>query len=151
MFKNLIISIFLTTSLMASYNVGDKLDFDSIKKLNLKSDKIYILDFFAAWCVSCKIELPMISKLNNTIDKSKYKIIGINVDENIEDGKLFVKELALNFDIVYDTNSELISKFDPIGIPALYYIENFRVKKVIFGAVHDIDKKILNNLKDMRN
>ena len=139
----------LLTSLNASYKVGDTLSADVVQKLQLKQDKIYVLDFFAAWCVSCKIELPLVSKLNKTIDKSKYKIIGINVDEDINEGKAFVKDLALDFNIVYDNTNEIISKFEPIGVPAIYYIKNNTVQKVIFGAVHNIDKKIQADLKSI--
>jgi thiol-disulfide isomerase/thioredoxin len=147
--SKIILSLLIFTSLNASYNIGDKLSDDVVNKLQIKEDKIYVLDFFASWCISCKIELPLISQLNMNIDKSKYKIIGINVDENIMDGKEFVKDLKLNFDIVYDSNNEMISKFEPIGVPAIYYIKNNIVKKVIFGAVHNINNQILNDLKNL--
>ena len=145
--SKIILILLLITSLNASYKVGDKLSDDIVNKLQLKDNKVYVLDFFAAWCISCKIELPLISQLSNTIDKSKYKIIGINVDEDIKEGKEFVKDLALNFDIVYDSNNEIISKFEPIGVPAIYYIKHNIVQKVIFGAVHNINNQISDDLE----
>jgi thiol-disulfide isomerase/thioredoxin len=50
-----------------AYKVGDTIDKDVVNQLGLKDSKVYILDFFASWCASCKIELPLISKLNNNI------------------------------------------------------------------------------------
>jgi len=149
MFKKLIVSLLLSSSLLATYNVGDKLDSKIVDKLGLKSDKVYVIDFFAAWCISCKIELPLISRLNNDIDKNKYEIIGVNVDEDLNEGKAFVNDLSLNFDIIYDNTNEIISKFEPIGVPAIYYIKNNIVKKVIFGAVYNIDKQIKNDLENI--
>ena len=149
MYKKLIVSLLLSSSLLATYNVGDKLDSKIVDKLGLKSDKVYVIDFFAAWCISCKIELPLISRLNNDIDKNKYEIIGVNVDEDLNEGKAFVNDLSLNFDIIYDNTNEIISKFEPIGVPAIYYIKNNIVKKVIFGAVHNIDKQIKNDLENI--
>jgi len=148
-FSKIILALLFVINLNAKYDVGDTLSTDIVNKLQLKQDKVYVLDFFAAWCVSCKIELPLISKLNINLDKSKYQIIGINVDEDINDGKSFVKDLALNFDIVYDNTNKIISKFEPIGVPAIYYIKNNKVQKVIFGAVHNIDTQILNDLKNI--
>ena len=145
--SKIILILLLITSLNASYKLGDKLSDDIVNKLQLKDNKVYVLDFFAAWCISCKIELPLISKINNNINKSKYKIIGINIDENIQEGKEFVKELKLNFNIVYDSNNEIISKFEPLGVPAIYYIKNNTVKKVIFGAVHNINNQISDDLE----
>ena len=134
---------------MYGYSVGDKIDNDLSKQLLLKKDKIYIVDFFASWCSSCKVELPIISKLNATIEKSKYQIIGINSDTNMQNGKKFVQDLKLNFNVIYDTNNKIISKFNPIGVPAIYYIKNNIILKVVYGAVDNIDKKILTDLKSM--
>jgi len=145
----IISALLLVSSLNAQYNVNDKISDDIVNKLQLEKEKVYILDFFASWCISCKLELPLISKLNNTLDNTKYKIIGINVDENKNDGKNFVNDLKLNFEIIYDSNNQIISKFEPVGVPAIYYIKNNIVKKVIFGAVHNIDDQISNDLKNI--
>ena len=149
MLAKLLLVSFISIVNVYAYKVGDTIEKDVITKLVLKDSKVYIIDFFASWCASCKIELPLISKLNNSIDKSKYKIIGIDVDEDIEDGKNFVKSLNLNFDIIYDNKNKLIEKFEPIGVPAIYYVKNNKVIKVIYGAVHNIDKKILDDLKGL--
>lgn len=150
MIKNiLIICLLYATNLFAQYNVGDKLNNELINKLNLQKNKIYVLDFFASWCVSCKIELPKVSMLNNKIDKSKYEIIGINVDEDRNEANEFVKNLDLNFKIIYDTSNEIIRTFEPIGVPAIYYIKDYKIQKVVFGAIEDIDIKILNSLKEL--
>jgi cytochrome c biogenesis protein CcmG/thiol:disulfide interchange protein DsbE len=149
MFKKLLlVSIFCVSSLFA-FDVGDKLDTQIINDLKLTKDKVYVLDFFASWCASCKIELPLISTVNTQIDKQKYEIIGIDSDKDINKGKAFVKKLNLNFDVIYDNQSKFISKFNPIGVPAIYYIKNFEVKKIIYGAVNDIDKKILADLQSL--
>jgi len=147
--KKIIFTIIMITNFAYALNVGDTISKPLQDKLNIQSNKVYVIDFFAAWCVSCKIELPLISKVNNDIDKSKYKIIGVNVDEDINEGKDFVKQLDLNFDIVYDPKNEVISSFEPIGIPAIYFVKDLKIEKVIFGAVHGIDDKIISILKDM--
>jgi len=146
--KLLLIFTFSVANVYA-YKVGDSLDKNVVNQLGLKDSKVYVIDFFASWCASCKIELPLISKLNNSINKSKYKIIGIDVDEELEDGKEFVKKLNLNFDVIYDNENSIIEKFEPIGVPAIYYIKNNKVVKIIYGAVHNIDKKILDDLKGL--
>ncbi len=148
MLKLVLINVLLVSSLF-SYNVGDKIDNNIVQELNLNKEKIYVIDFFASWCASCKIELPLISKVNSKIDKSKYQIIGIDSDEDINKGKQFVKKLNLNFDVIYDNDNKIISKFAPIGVPAIYYIKDLKIQKVIFGAVHNIDQKILTDLKSI--
>ncbi|MEA3354581.1 MAG: TlpA disulfide reductase family protein [Campylobacterota bacterium] len=149
MYKKLIFLLLFLNCALFGYTLGDTLDKSTIDKLGIKDDKIYIVDFYASWCVSCKVELPLISKLNSTIEKTKYMIIGINIDKDINKGKAFTKKADLRFKIIYDNKNKLVSKFDPIGVPALYYIKNYKVEKVLFGAIEHIDKKILNDLKGM--
>ncbi|MEA3228962.1 MAG: TlpA disulfide reductase family protein, partial [Campylobacterota bacterium] len=114
---------------------------------------IYVIDFFASWCGSCKKEIPLISLANQKIDKTKVEIIGIDVDKKLKDGEKFQNRLKsknqLNFRVINDPQGNIISKFAPIGMPTLYYVKNKKVLKIIVSAVDEIDKKILADIKTM--
>ncbi len=149
----IIVTLLFFSSLLFSFQIGDKISQNVQNKLNIKEDKVYIIDFFASWCPSCEKEMPYISKVNETINKDNIEIIGVGVDEEIKNGEAFVKKLTdankLNFKIIYDPKNELIKEFNPIGMPALYFIKNTKVIDQIIGAKDDIDKIILNKLKDL--
>jgi len=137
----LIVGVFSSNT--HAYKVGDKIDADVAKHLKIENYQgIAVVDFFASWCVSCVIELPLINKLSKELDLKEAKIIGLGMDEELEEGLAFQKELGLDFFVYNDYKQEVVAKFDPIGVPAIYYIKDGIVKKVIFGAVHDIDKVI---------
>lgn len=143
--KILLLLVFSTYSLMA-YNTGDMLDKAVTEKLGLKKDKLYVIDFFASWCRSCKKEIPLISKVHR--DKV-VEVIGINVDTDASKGKAFVSKHKVPFRVVYDTNKVLISVFNPVGIPALYYVKNGKVLSMHIGAMKNIDKKIIEEVKGL--
>jgi len=149
----IIVTLLFLSSLLFSFQIGDKISQNVQDKLNIKEDKIYIIDFFASWCPSCEKEMPYISKVNETINKDDIEIIGIGVDEDIKKGEAFVKKLTdankLSFKVIYDPKNELIKEFNPVGMPALYFIKNAKVVDQIIGAKDDIDKIILNKLKDL--
>jgi len=149
----LILTLFLS-SLLFSYQEGDTISQNMQNKLNIKEDKIYIIDFFASWCKSCKKEIPYISKVHQKVDSSQVEIIGIDVDKDIEKAKSFQKELksknALTFRVINDPQNNIIKEFDPIGMPALFYIQNNKVIHVIYGAVDNIDEIILDDLKRLQ-
>ncbi|MCK4441711.1 MAG: TlpA family protein disulfide reductase [Sulfurovaceae bacterium] len=153
MMRLLILTLFLS-SLLFSYQKGDTINMDMQNKLNIKEDKIYIIDFFASWCNSCKKEIPIISKANQKIDSQKVEIIGIDVDKDIEKAKSFQTELksknALTYRVINDPQNSIIEAFNPIGMPALFYIQNNKVVGVIYGAVDNIDEVILDNLKSLQ-
>ncbi len=149
----LILTLFLS-SLLFSYQEGDTVSQNIQNKLNIKGDKIYIIDFFASWCKSCKKEIPYISKVHQKVDANQVEIIGIDVDKDIEKAKSFQKELkaknALTFRVINDPQNSIVKEFNPIGMPALFYIQNKKVAHVIYGAVDNIDKIILDDLKRLK-
>ena len=143
-----IASFFLLTNLIA-YNQGDTIDDAMASHLGINGDKVYVVDFFASWCSSCKKELPLVSKISADIDKNSVEIIGIGVDKDVKKGTAFQKRLGLNFRVINDPQNLIIEKFQPIGMPTLYYVKNKKIIKIITGAVDSIDEVILRDLKEM--
>ena len=138
-----------------AYRQGDIVDKDVAKKLAIgDDDKIYVVDFFASWCGSCRKELPLISELARRLEGSKVSVVGVDVDKEIEKGKLFQRQMklkgALDFYVVNDPSSAIVSVFDPIGMPAIYIVKNRKIERVVFGAQDDIDKLIEKEIKELQ-
>ena len=150
--KIMLLSFLLLTSLFGLQK-GDVVSQNMASHIGLTGDKVYIVDFFASWCGSCKKEIPLISKANDKIDKNSVQIIGIDVDKNVNSGLSFQKKLKsqnkLNFKVVNDPQNLIIGTFNPVGMPTLYYIKNRKIVEIITGAVDNIDKKILHDLEGM--
>ncbi len=150
--KTAIASLLLLTNLYA-YEKGDTISDAIASHIGSTQDKVYVIDFFASWCGSCKKEIPLISKVNTQVDKTKVEIIGIDVDKNVQQGIKFQNTLKndgkLNFRVVNDPQNLVIAEFAPLGMPTLYYVKNKKVVGIITGAIDNIDEKILNDLKEL--
>ena len=150
----LITLILLLNSLLFSYEKGDEVDLRVQQTLGMTEDKIYIVDFFASWCHSCEKEIPYISKVHQKVDATKVEIIGVDVDKDIQKGKAFQEDLKsknyLTFRVVNDPMNNIIREFKPIGMPALYYVQNGKVIDIIYGAIDNIDKVIFKDLKRLQ-
>lgn len=148
--NKIIISLILCINLFA-YQKDDVLPESLIQYLGMKEDKVYVLDFFASWCGSCKKEIPLISIVNSKIDSSKVEIIGIDVDKDVNTGIKFQESLKakgkLNFRVINDPQNLVISKFNPVGMPTLYYVKDKKIVGIITGAIDGIDEQILKDLK----
>jgi len=144
MLKKTLYSLLFSTVALMALATGDSVPQNIQDRLKLESDKVYVVDFFASWCKSCKKELPLIT---NVYNEKIAEVIGINVDKNKENGEKFVKELELAFPIVYDSDKSLVEAFNPLGFPAVYYVKNGQILNIIFGAVEEIDKKIKEDIK----
>ncbi len=145
--KFIVFTLFAT--LLSAYEVGERIDDSIAKKLNLGAD-ITVVDFFASWCVSCKKELPFVNKLSKNLDEKEVKFVGIDTDEELQDGLEFQKELGITFSVINDTKQEIVAKFNPLGMPAIYYIKDKKIVKKIFGAVNHIDKVIKKDIKSFK-
>jgi thiol-disulfide isomerase/thioredoxin len=147
MFNKILYTLLVSSVALMALETGDAVPQNIQDKLKLESDKVYVIDFFASWCKSCKKELPLITNVYNS---KVAQVVGVNVDKHREDGEKFVKELELPFPIVYDNDKNLVEAFNPLGFPAVYYIKNGQVINVIFGAVEEIDKKIAEDIKAIK-
>ncbi len=143
--------LLLFTVTLFAYSTNDTISTKMQQTLQLDPKKITIVDFFASWCGSCKKEIPHISKVNAQLDPNKYEIIGIDVDKKLSEGIAFQEALKakghLNFRVINDPENNIVKAFNPIGMPALYYIRDHKVLKVLYGAIDDIDDVIRNDLK----
>jgi len=150
--KKIILTLLILTNIYG-YEKGDVIPATLASYIGITKDKIYIIDFFASWCSSCKKEVPLLSKLNEQLDKIKFEIIGIDVDKKISKGLKFQKDLKengnLSFKVVNDPQNSVIRAFSPIGMPTLYYVKNRKILAIITGAIDNIDKVILKDLEEL--
>jgi len=150
---NKVLILIVSLSLSYALKVGERVDSSLINKLNIDTNKIVIIDFFASWCHSCEKEIPLISQYNTTIDKNKIEIIGIDVDRDKSDGIEFQKKLKksnnLNFRVIDDPSNEIIAIFKPLGMPALYILKDAKIVEIIYGAIDDIDQVLNTKIKGL--
>lgn len=146
----MIVAIFTVSFESMALDRGDSLSPKVIAKMALNPAKVSVVDFFASWCVSCRIELPAVDKLsvslaaNNNID-----FVGVQVDQDAKVAAQFLQEINLSFRVIDDMSQLVIGEFEPLGMPALYYIHNNQILGVRFGAIEHIDQVILSDLKQL--
>jgi len=66
---------------MATVEITD----DNFENTVLKSDKYFLLDFWAPWCAPCKMISPVLEELSNEMS-SKLTIGKINIDSELQTG-----------------------------------------------------------------
>ena len=144
--KHLVATLVALTMLslpVSALEIGDSLPESIRAQVAPEPGKVYVIDFFAQWCVSCRIELPLVNKFHNSYKGSdKVAVVGVDVDEDEAVAKAFQKQLGIEFRVINDTESELIEIFEPLGMPALYYIRDGVILGQHLGAIDNIDEVI---------
>lgn len=83
---------------------------------------VVLVDFWASWCEPCKVALPAYNKLYEKYGKKGLAVWGVNVDDEKNDGKGFLKEHPMKFPISYDAGKKLISKVGVKTMPTSFLI-----------------------------
>ena len=56
---------------------------DNFKKEVLDSDKPVLVDFWATWCIPCKMIAPIVNEISNEYN-GKCKVAKLNIDDAME-------------------------------------------------------------------
>ena len=91
------------------------------------------LDFWASWCISCRVSLPKLSAIANELEKKGLKIVAINLDENRESAKRFLKQYPVSFLVLSDTKGRSAELFNLPKMPSAYLIKNGKIIKTFYG------------------
>lgn len=102
------------------------LDNKRVSFSDLKGEKVTILDFWATWCKPCARAIPKLITLYEDLKDQGVQVIGINVDSprNLPKVKPFVNSQGINYPIMLDSNSELMSELQVTALPTILIIDD---------------------------
>ena len=84
--------------------------------------KIVLLDFWATWCVPCRMAMPMMEALQKEFPKS-VKLLAINVEEPASVVRDYVREQDIDTEVLLDEDGAVGSAYGLAGIPLQVLID----------------------------
>ena len=94
-----------------------------------------LLMFWATWCGPCRKEMPLVQAAYKRHRDDGFAVIAVNVSDDREDVKDYVKEMAVEFPIVLDPNGDTAERFGVVGLPTNYVIDaKGMVREEIIGG-----------------
>lgn len=158
--KLIINSLVCLTLMLGSYAYAQKApafilpgDNKSINLEKLKGKVVY-LDFWASWCDPCRKSFVWMNDMHSRYDSKKFTIIAVNLDASKKDAIKFLEKVPANFDIAYDPEGSVATKYNLKAMPTSYLID--KKGKLVFahkgyreGDAAEIEEKIrqLLNIK----
>jgi thiol-disulfide isomerase/thioredoxin len=94
---------------------------------------VVALDFWATWCVPCRMELPAIEKIRSELG-SVVRFYGVS-DESLATVKKFVEENRYQMPMLLDSNREIRRRYGIHKIPVLLVIDREGVVRRQFIGV----------------
>ena len=102
------------TSVVAANDAAPSLDLAAYK------GRVVVVDFWASWCTPCRRSIPWLNQMRAKYGDRGLVVIGVNVDKDGEDAARFLREVPIDFDVVYDPAGALAARYGVEGMPSTY-------------------------------
>ena len=98
-------------------------------------DKYYLFNIWASWCIPCKDEHLILSKLSKN---QQLDIIGLNYKDKVTNAKKFLDELGDPYvKILLDQDGTISIEWGAIGVPETFLIYQNRILKKFIGPLNE--------------
>ena len=113
-------TFFLAAGLLAAA-ANSKADAQQFDPAQYKGQVIY-LDFWASWCVPCRLSFPWMNELQAEYGGKGLMIVAVNVDHDAAAAQQFLEQVPASFKIVYDPSGKIAQKYPLKGMPTSFLI-----------------------------
>jgi peroxiredoxin len=120
---------------------------DSVSLREGYRDAVTLVNVWATWCIPCRVEMPAMEKLYQSLAPRGFKIAAVSIDEGSpEDVRAFTQKLGISFDVLQDRSTKVQETYQTTGVPESFLLnrDGIIVKRVI-GA-HDWDSPVNRGL-----
>ena len=93
------------------------------KTLQQYKGKVVYVDFWASWCGPCAQSFPFMNTLHRDLQAKGLEIVGVNLDENVDDAKAFLAKTPAHFAVLADTSGQCPQAFGVKAMPSSYVID----------------------------
>ena len=101
-------------------------------KLSAFKGKVVYVDFWASWCVPCRISMPALDALYRKYGARGFVVLGVNKDAASADVERFLKRTPVTFTLVQDAQDAAARAFDVKAMPSGYLVD----RRGIVRSVH---------------
>jgi cytochrome c biogenesis protein CcmG, thiol:disulfide interchange protein DsbE len=126
------------------------LDGDGRLSLAALKGQVVVINFFASWCVPCRVEHPVLMRLAT---KEHLKLYGIAYKDRVEDSRRELAQLGDPYvQIGVDREGRTGFDFGVYGVPETYVIDKQgHIRKRFVGPLsgEQVDKELLPLLKEL--
>ena len=92
-----------------------------------------ILNFWASWCVPCRLEIPLLANALPGLREQGKQLLGVNLQESWPDIERFRREVEIPYPVFRD-NGTLAQELGVGLLPALVVIDEAgRIQNIVYG------------------
>jgi peroxiredoxin len=100
--------------------------------------KVVLLNFWATWCASCQVEMPVFAAWQQQYGPQGFEIIGISMDDGAGPARRLVARLKLNYPVAMGDERLGAHYGGVLGLPLTFLIDRNGVVRARFQGETDL-------------
>ena len=125
--------------------IFSSISFDSKENVNsseiFNSNKFYLLNIWASWCVPCRQEHAYLMKLS---ENDKLNLVGLNYKDNLNNAQNFLMKLGNPYKtILLDKDGTISIEWGAYGVPETFLIYK---NKIVAKYIGPLNEKLINEI-----
>ncbi|MEJ7669014.1 MAG: DsbE family thiol:disulfide interchange protein [Casimicrobiaceae bacterium] len=113
--------------------------------------QVWLLNVWASWCVSCRVEHPLLVQLEQA---KVVPVVGLNYKDKTEEGKAWLAQHGNPYRVsVVDSDGRVGIDWGVYGVPETFVVDKsgvVRYKQIGPLTVEALEKKILPLVRDLQ-
>lgn len=115
----------------------------------LKGRVVYV-DFWASWCVPCRLSMPALEALYRKHEARGFTVVGFNKDVEAADAERFLQRVPVSFPLAQDAKDAAARAFDVKAMPSGYLVDRRGVvRKVHRGFTAETASALEREVEDL--
>ena len=114
--------------------------------------KVVMVNFWATWCPTCRVEMPQWQKLYDAYKSKGFELIAVSIDDDEKLLRQVSKERGFTFPIAWRWDDKTDDNFgDIIGTPTLYVVDKsgnvawMKRGRVTYAQLQEVIDPLLKN------
>ena len=92
-------------------------------KLSEMTGNVVLINFWASWCGPCREEMPLLNALHNKYEALGFTVLGVNVEENTDSARGFLKDFPVDFPVLLDSSNQVSEQYKVIAMPTTVVVD----------------------------
>jgi len=92
-------------------------------KLSELTGNVVLVNFWASWCGPCRQEMPLLNAIHNKYEPLGFTVLGVNVEEQVENARSFIHDRPVDFPILLDSNNQISQLYNVLAMPTTVVID----------------------------
>ena len=157
LFSGLALTVLAASSLASSGLTGKPAPDFALKsstgenlRLSEYRGDVVMINFWATWCGPCRQEMPLLDELYSRYERVGFNLLGVNIDDDSNRAMDMIRELGVNFPVLFDARKEVSKLYDVDAMPVTVLVDREgNVRYVHQGYKPGYEEKYLDQVRSL--